>query len=110
VSSPPPALLHQPPRPLFFTGDGGVGKTSTTCASAIALAEAGRRVLLVSEVAARQEDLRRAAIQSYAWVVNRALSGSDASDPLPRQWMTGEAAQIRRTGSGLARRLFLKPS
>jgi arsenite-transporting ATPase len=33
---------------LFFTGKGGVGKTSLACASAIALADAGRRVLLVS--------------------------------------------------------------
>jgi arsenite-transporting ATPase len=33
---------------LFFTGKGGVGKTSTACATAVALADAGRRVLLVS--------------------------------------------------------------
>jgi arsenite-transporting ATPase len=41
-------FLEQPPRFLFFTGKGGVGKTSLACATAIALAEAGRRVLLVS--------------------------------------------------------------
>ena len=41
-------LLQQPPRFLFFTGKGGVGKTSLACASAIALADAGRRVLIVS--------------------------------------------------------------
>lgn len=33
---------------VFFTGKGGVGKTSTASATAIALADAGRRVLLVS--------------------------------------------------------------
>lgn len=33
---------------LFFTGKGGVGKTSLSCATAMKLAEAGRRVLLVS--------------------------------------------------------------
>ncbi len=32
----------------FFTGKGGVGKTSLACACAVALAEQGRRVLLVS--------------------------------------------------------------
>ena len=32
----------------FFTGKGGVGKTSLACASAVRLAEQGRRVLLVS--------------------------------------------------------------
>ncbi len=41
-------FLEQPPRFLFFTGKGGVGKTSLACATAIALAEAGQRVLLVS--------------------------------------------------------------
>ncbi len=39
---------EQPPRHIFFTGKGGVGKTSVACATAIALAEAGKRVLLVS--------------------------------------------------------------
>jgi len=41
-------FLTQPPRFLFFTGKGGVGKTSVACATAIQLAESGRRVLLVS--------------------------------------------------------------
>lgn len=41
-------FLDQPPRFLFFTGKGGVGKTSVACATAIQLAESGRRVLLVS--------------------------------------------------------------
>ena len=41
-------FLEQPPRFLFFTGKGGVGKTSIACATAIELASAGKRVLLVS--------------------------------------------------------------
>ena len=41
-------FLEQPPRFLFFTGKGGVGKTSIACATAIQLADAGKRVLLVS--------------------------------------------------------------
>jgi arsenite-transporting ATPase len=41
-------FLNKPPRFLFFTGKGGVGKTSIACATAIQLAEAGQRVLLVS--------------------------------------------------------------
>ncbi|MBL9158735.1 MAG: arsenical pump-driving ATPase [Verrucomicrobiales bacterium] len=45
--------LYQPDpasatRFLFFTGKGGVGKTSLSCATALMLAEAGKRVLLVS--------------------------------------------------------------
>jgi len=41
-------FLAAPTRFLFFTGKGGVGKTSLACASAIALADGGKRVLLVS--------------------------------------------------------------
>ncbi len=40
--------LKEPTRNLFFTGKGGVGKTSLACATAIRLADAGKRVLLVS--------------------------------------------------------------
>ena len=47
-----PASIEQfaasAPRFLFFTGKGGVGKTSLACATALKLAESGKRVLLVS--------------------------------------------------------------
>jgi arsenite-transporting ATPase len=33
---------------LFFTGKGGVGKTSTACATAVTLADSGNKVLLIS--------------------------------------------------------------
>jgi len=41
-------VLRELPRFAFFTGKGGVGKTSLACAAAVALADAGARVLLVS--------------------------------------------------------------
>ncbi len=41
-------LIDKPTRVLFFTGKGGVGKTSAACSMAISLADAGKRVLLVS--------------------------------------------------------------
>ncbi len=41
-------FLKQPTRNLFFTGKGGVGKTSVACATAVRLADAGKKVLLVS--------------------------------------------------------------
>ena len=40
--------LERAARNLFFTGKGGVGKTTLACATAIALADRGARVLLVS--------------------------------------------------------------
>jgi arsenite-transporting ATPase len=61
MSTPPAApaaigFLSQPTRHLFFTGKGGVGKTSLSTATALALADAGRRVLLVSTDAASNLD------------------------------------------------------
>lgn len=44
----PYRFLDHPPSFLFFTGKGGVGKTSLACAQAVLLADQGRRVLLVS--------------------------------------------------------------
>jgi arsenite-transporting ATPase len=41
-------LPFVPTRVMFFTGKGGVGKTSLACATAVSLADSGRRVLLVS--------------------------------------------------------------
>lgn len=41
-------LIESPPRYLFFTGKGGVGKTSVACATALWLARQGRSVLIVS--------------------------------------------------------------
>jgi arsenite-transporting ATPase len=41
-------FLRQAPRHLFFTGKGGVGKTSLACASAILLGDGGKKVLIVS--------------------------------------------------------------
>ena len=36
------------PKFVFFTGKGGVGKTSLACATALDLAARGKRILLVS--------------------------------------------------------------
>ena len=41
-------MLNELPKFAFFTGKGGVGKTSLACAMAVELADQGKRVLLVS--------------------------------------------------------------
>lgn len=41
-------FIEGPSRYVFFTGKGGVGKTALACATAIRLADAGKRILLVS--------------------------------------------------------------
>lgn len=51
-----PGFLQHPTRHLFFTGKGGVGKTSLSTATALSLADAGRKVLLVSTDAASNLD------------------------------------------------------
>ncbi|KDE96943.1 arsenic ABC transporter ATPase [Mycolicibacterium aromaticivorans JS19b1 = JCM 16368] len=48
MTFPEQRFLTDPPRFVFFTGKGGVGKTSIAYASAVALAQAGKKVLLVS--------------------------------------------------------------
>ena len=63
----------------------------------------------VSEAAELQQDLRRAKIEPYAWVVNRSLLGTSTNDPVLRTRMIGEQAQIVRIRNGLATQLYLLP-
>lgn len=52
-------------RVLFFTGKGGVGKTSLSCAVGLALAEAGKQVLIVStDPASNLDEVLGAALSS----------------------------------------------
>ena len=63
----------------------------------------------VSEAAALQEDLRRAHIEPFAWVVNRSLAASGSCHPVLAARMAGEAKQIRRVTQGLAQRTYVVP-
>lgn len=63
----------------------------------------------VSEAAALQDDLRRARIEPWGWVVNRSMARSGTTDPLLQRRITGEAMQIARIKDGLARRIYLLP-
>jgi arsenite-transporting ATPase len=50
---------------LFFTGKGGVGKTSLACATAVKLADEGKRVLLIStDPASNLEDVLESPVKT----------------------------------------------
>ena len=73
-------LLAAPTRFMFFTGKGGVGKTSLSSATAIALAGMGNRVLLVStDPASNLSEVLATPIGRTASQVND-VSGLDALD------------------------------
>ncbi len=63
----------------------------------------------VSEAAALQEDLRRAKIEPYAWVINRSLTMASTRDPLLAARLEIEHTQIRRVQEGLASRVYVVP-
>lgn len=63
----------------------------------------------VSQAAALQEDLRRAHIEPYAWVLNKSVLAAGTQDPLLAARLAGERRQIDRMASGLAQRIFTVP-
>ncbi len=63
----------------------------------------------VSQGAALQEDLRRARIEPYAWLLNKSVLGSGTQDPLLQARVSQERHQIDRVRAGLATRLFALP-
>ncbi len=63
----------------------------------------------VSEAASLQDDLRRARIEPWGWVVNWSMARSGTADPLLQRRIMGEAMQIARIEDGLAQRIYLLP-
>jgi arsenite/tail-anchored protein-transporting ATPase len=63
----------------------------------------------VSQAAALQDDLRRARIESYAWVLNKSVLAAGTHDPLLQARLAGERKQIERMSAGLAQRLYALP-
>lgn len=70
-------LLDDPTRVVFFTGKGGMGKTTLACATAVALAARGRRVLIVSTDPASNLD---EVLQTALGEDPRSVGGVDGLD------------------------------
>ncbi|UUY01665.1 hypothetical protein LRS13_13100 [Svornostia abyssi] len=63
----------------------------------------------VSEAAALQDDLARAGITPFGWVVNAGLTASGTADPLLRARAELERPQLERMREDLAQRAWLVP-
>lgn len=63
----------------------------------------------VSQAAALQDDLRRANVEPYAWVLNKSVLAAGTHDRLLAARLAGEQKQIERMSGGLAKRLFALP-
>ncbi len=85
-------FLDSPPRYLFFTGKGGVGKTSIACAAAVYLAEQGQRVLLVSTDPA--SNVGQVFGVSIGNTITAILPGLDALEIDPEQAAAAYREQI----------------
>ena len=63
----------------------------------------------VSQAAALQDDLRRASIEPYAWVLNKSVLAAGTTDPLLAVRLDGERKQMARMADGLAQRMYVLP-
>ena len=63
----------------------------------------------VSQAAALQDDLRRASIEPWAWVLNKSVLAAGTHDPLLQARLAGERRQIERLSAGMAQRLYMLP-
>jgi arsenite-transporting ATPase len=63
----------------------------------------------VLEASALQDDLRRAQIEPFAWVINGSLAAAHPRDPVLRARAAAESPQIRKVKELLAKRVALIP-
>lgn len=63
----------------------------------------------VSQAAALQEDLRRAHIEPYAWIINKSILAAGTHDPLLSARLNGELAQMKRINAGLTQHAYVVP-
>jgi len=63
----------------------------------------------VLEASALQDDIRRAHVAPFAWVINGSLAAAQPRDPILRARAMVEIAQIKKVREQLARRVALIP-
>ena len=63
----------------------------------------------ILEASALQDDMRRAGIEPYAWVINASLAAAHVVDPLLRCRAATEVQQIAKVKENLAQRVALVP-
>lgn len=63
----------------------------------------------VLEAAGLQEDLRRAGIEPWAWLINNSLVATETTSPLLLTRAAHEATQINKVRTELASRMALIP-
>lgn len=63
----------------------------------------------VSQATALQDDLKRAQIEPWAWVINKSIAATGTTDPLLQARLAGERQQTERIANGLAKRTFVLP-
>jgi arsenite-transporting ATPase len=56
-----------------------------------------------------QDDLRRASIEPFAWVINKSILAADTQDPLLQARLAGEAQQMAKVENGLAKKTYVLP-
>ena len=98
------ALLERPTRVLFFTGKGGMGKTTLACATAVALVAPRRRVLIVStDPASNLDEVLGTALAEQPRPV-AGIAGLDAANIDPeaaaREYRERDGRPVPRAASG----------
>ena len=86
-------FLENAPRFLFFTGKGGVGKTSVACATALTPGRPGKKVLLVSTDPASNVG------QVFGVTIGNTITAIPACRAC-RPWRSTRSRPPRPTGSG----------
>ena len=64
---------------------------------------------LVHEAAALQEDLRRAGVEPFAWIVNQSFLDLETRDPLLRERARNEVPYLREVAESRTLRASLLP-